>query len=147
MWFLRLWYILPNCFPERVYLLPLTLALLGVFLSLPCLYMDFDNHFHLCQSGRWKIISYCSFYLHLFDCQPSECLFIYILGHLYFSLFVLFVHFTNRIFVFTLICTRSLYSQDTFWCFPWFIVYLFALFKVFLLVRNVKLLFDHRTSM
>ena len=51
----------------------------------------------------------------MLDYELSECLLICVLLTCVFSLFVLFVHFINGIFVSSLICTKSLYIQDSFY--------------------------------
>ena len=104
------------------------------------LHWEFDNHFHLCQSDRWKITSHCNVHFHLLNCQLSECLYVYTV-HLCFFLFVFFVHLTNRLWSAQGLCIfRILFDIH----FSWLIVYLLTLFEASWLVRNVIDLYDPR---
>lgn len=77
----------------------------------------------------------------------SECLLLYVLLICIVFLFVLFAHFTNEIFGFLVICTVCIFRILPDVRFPRFMVCVFALFKMFSLVQNVTVLYDHRTSL
>ena len=107
------------------------------------LHWDFDSHFPLCQSDRWKVTSHCNFHFCLLNCQLSECLFVCILFICAFSCLCFFIHLTNgHLSAHGLCIFRILFDIH----FPWLIVYLLTLCEASWLVRNVIDLYDPRKS-
>lgn len=92
---------LPNRFPERVSLFPLMLALHGVLLSshpsTGILIAIFTFVNQIDEKSHLAIIFICIYWI-----ASQMNVFLYVYGSFVFFPFVIFVHFTNGIVVFSL---------------------------------------------